>query len=100
MTTRLSAEREGVARAVHAHEGGGIGPCLGCEMLAEIDALRAEQRDLREKVALHEARQVIFEEGDRDLRAAVLAVAGRMRACSTPIDAWARALREACGEKT
>jgi hypothetical protein len=35
----MSEGREGVARALHAHEGG-IGPCLGCELLAEIDALR------------------------------------------------------------
>ena len=73
---------------------------------ADIEALFAERDVLREKLALHERRQVIFEESDRDLRAAVLVAAGKLR--DTAVPHWAQRqafadlaadLRKACGEK-
>jgi len=69
---------------------------------ADIEALFAERDVLREKLALHERRQVIFEESDRDLRAAVLAIAEdiarppRGWLAATQAREWAAELRKAC----
>jgi len=74
---------------------------------ADIEALFAERDVLREKVTLHERRQVIFEESDRNLRAAVLEVAEKMHACNcargddfATSRVRAAELRKACGVRT
>ena len=96
-----ACQRCGTERTVNGYCGA-QGQHAVCRLRAELRDLRAE-RDalvdivgvLREKVALHEARQVIFEESDRDLRAAVLKVAKPMRNHSATGAKWAAELRDA-----
>ena len=74
--------------------------------VADWCAAAEDDRLLREKIALHERRQVIFEESDRDLRAAVLAVAATLTQLARSNSSYrfthsslATRLRKACGEK-
>ena len=70
-----------------------------CALRAELRDVKEERDALAEKVALHERRQVIFEESDRDLRSAVLLIAKRMEdggpASSDLLCIWANELRKA-----
>ena len=70
-----------------------------CNLRAELRDVKAQRDALSEMVALHERRQVIFEESDRDLRSAVLLIAKRMEdggpASSDLLCIWANELRKA-----